>query len=192
MEMLILTEGIFTVLLRIFTYFFTRFSSYGILVLRKEKAFTQARLPSNSPRAAEANFNLRELITTLKNRRICFSSFAGPSLLSAQRDSHSTNQPSFPILDLRELFQPENSKFANKGQRSMGETQLLNIPSAVFAVILIVAFGIFADTGGIPRLAIPLGFMTVILACYGVLYAFPNNGGVYAATIIVGGFSTAW
>ena len=36
----------------------------------KEKAFAQARLPRSSPRAAEANFNLRELITTLKNKRI--------------------------------------------------------------------------------------------------------------------------
>jgi hypothetical protein len=36
----------------------------------KEKAFTQARLPSNSPRAAEANFDVRELIVTLKNKRV--------------------------------------------------------------------------------------------------------------------------
>jgi hypothetical protein len=74
----------------------------------------------------------------------------------------------------------------------MGEAQLLNIPSAVFAVILTVAFGIFADTGRIPQPAIPLGFMIAILACYGVLYVFPNNGGVYAATVIAGGFSVAW
>lgn len=36
----------------------------------KEQAFIEARLPSNSPRAAEANFDLRELLTTLKNLRI--------------------------------------------------------------------------------------------------------------------------
>ncbi|KAJ6179370.1 hypothetical protein N7519_009831 [Penicillium mononematosum] len=66
----------------------------------------------------------------------------------------------------------------------MGETQLLNIPSAV------VAFGILADTGRIQP-AIPLGFMIVILTCYSVVYAFPNNSGPYAATIIAGGFSTA-
>jgi MFS family permease len=83
---LILTEGIFTVLLGIFTYFFLPdCKSFELSILGvtnstvpstaswlsdKEKAFTQARLPSNSPRAAEANFNLRELITTLKNKRI--------------------------------------------------------------------------------------------------------------------------
>ncbi|KAJ5445242.1 hypothetical protein N7491_001324 [Penicillium cf. griseofulvum] len=138
---LILTEGIFTVLLGIFTYFSLRdFPSTATWLSEKEKSFTQARLPSNSPRAAEANFNLRELITTLKNKRIwLFLSFAG-----------------------------------------------------LFAVILTVAFDIFTDTGRIPQPAIPLGFMIVILACYGVLYAFPNNGGVYAATIVAGGFSTAW
>ena len=34
--------------------------------------------------------------------------------------------------------------------------------------------------------------MIVIEVCYGVIYAFPRTGGVYAATIITGGFSTAW
>lgn len=85
---LILTEGIFTVLLGIFTYFFlpdcrpsqppvlditnhhSTVPSTASWLSEKEKAFTQARLPSNSPRAAESNFNLRELITTLKNKRI--------------------------------------------------------------------------------------------------------------------------
>ncbi|OQE36098.1 hypothetical protein PENCOP_c012G00483 [Penicillium coprophilum] len=174
---LILTEGIFTVLLGIFTYFFLPdFPSTASWLSEKEKAFTQARLPSNSPRAAEANFNLRELITTLKNKRIwlflfCWAFFTiGTTGLS--------------------FYQP--TVISNLGFTSMGEAQLLNIPSAVFAVILTVAFGIFADTGRIPQPAIPLGFMIVILACYGVLYAFPNNGGVYAATIVAGGFSTAW
>ncbi|KAJ5704938.1 hypothetical protein N7536_000627 [Penicillium majusculum] len=174
---LILTEGIFTVLLGIFTYFFLPdFPSTASWLSEKEKAFTQARLPSNSPRAAESNFNLRELITTLKNKRIwlfllCWAFFTiGTTGLT--------------------FYQP--TVISNLGFTSMGESLLLNIPSAVFAVILTVAFGIFADTGRIPQPAIPLGFMIVILACYGVLYAFPNTGGVYAATIVAGGFSTAW
>ena len=36
----------------------------------KEKAFLQARLPRSSPRAAESDFNLREIIDTLKNYRV--------------------------------------------------------------------------------------------------------------------------
>ncbi|KAJ5128414.1 hypothetical protein N7448_002133 [Penicillium atrosanguineum] len=123
---LISTEGLFTVLLGIFTYFFLPdFPSTASWLSDEQKDFIQARLPVNSP-------------------------------------------------------------------RSMGESLLLNIPSAVFAVVLTIAFGIFADTGRIPQPAIPLAFMIVIEACYGVLYIFPNNGGVYAATVIAGGFSTAW
>lgn len=76
--------------------------------------------------------------------------------------------------------------------RSIAKAQLLNIPAAVFSVILTILFGIFADTGRIPQPSIPLGFMVIILACYAVLYSFPNTGSVYAATIIAGGFSTAW
>ncbi|KAE8370147.1 major facilitator superfamily domain-containing protein [Aspergillus caelatus] len=142
----------------------------------REQTFIEARLPSNAPRAAEANFNLAELITTLKNKRIwlfllCWAFFTvGTTGLT--------------------FYQP--TVIANLGFTSMGETQLLNIPSAVFAVILTVVFGILADTGRIPQPAIPLAFMIVIEACYGVLYAFPNTGGVYAATILAGGFSTAW
>lgn len=62
----------------------------------------------------------------------------------------------------------------------------------MFSVILTVLFGIFADTGRLPQPSIPLFFMVVIMACYAVLYTFPSTGGVYAATIIAGGFSTAW
>jgi hypothetical protein len=75
---------------------------------------------------------------------------------------------------------------------TIAQAQLLNIPAAIFACILTIIFGIFANTGRIPQPLIPLGFMIVILACYLVLYTFPNTGGVYAATMIAGGFSTAW
>lgn len=36
----------------------------------KEKAFIQARLPPNAPRADELNFNAREIINTLKDKRL--------------------------------------------------------------------------------------------------------------------------
>ena len=75
---------------------------------------------------------------------------------------------------------------------TIAQAQLLNIPAAIFACILTIIFGIFANTGRIPQPLIPLGFMIVILACYLDLYTFPNTGGVYAATMIAGGFSTAW
>jgi hypothetical protein len=68
----------------------------------------------------------------------------------------------------------------------------LNIPHAIFSVVVTVLFGIVTDTGRIPQPLIPLGFMIIIQACYAVLYKFPSNGAVYAATVIAGGFSTAW
>ncbi|RAH67308.1 pantothenate transporter [Aspergillus aculeatinus CBS 121060] len=174
---LILTEGIITIVLGVLTYvFLPDFPSTSSWLSETEQAFIQARLPRNSPRAQESNFNLRELINTLRNERIwlfllCWAFFTvGTTGLT--------------------FYQP--TVIANLGFTSMGESLLLNIPSAVFAVILTLAFGVFADTGRIPQPAIPLAFMIVIEACYGVLYAFPNSGGVYAATIIAGGFSTAW
>ena len=36
----------------------------------KEKAFIQARLPPNSPRAEELNFNFREIVSSLKDLRL--------------------------------------------------------------------------------------------------------------------------
>ncbi|GAB1201107.1 hypothetical protein APSETT444_010494 [Aspergillus pseudonomiae] len=174
---LVLTEGIFTVILGIVTYFLLPdFPSTASWLSEREQAFIQARLPRNAPRAAEANFDLRELVTTLKNKRIwlfllCWAFFTvGTTGLT--------------------FYQP--TVIANLGFTSIGQAQLLNIPSAVFAVLLTVVFGILADRGRIPQPAIPLAFMIVIEVCYGVLYAFPNTGGVYAATIIAGGFSTAW
>ncbi|KAI9034958.1 pantothenate transporter [Aspergillus affinis] len=173
---LILTEGIFTVVLGIFVFFFLPdFPSTASWLSEKEKAFIQARLPSNSPRAAEANFDLRELITTLKNKRVwlfllCWAFFTvGTTGLL--------------------FYQP--TVIANLGFTSIAQTQLLNIPSAVFAVVLTIVFGIFADTGRIPQPSIPLGFMIVIQACYAVLYTFPSNGGVYVATIIATGSAFA-
>jgi hypothetical protein len=50
--------------------------------------------------------------------------------------------------------------------------------SGVFAVALTLVFGIFADIGRIPQLAIPLAFRLVDKACYGMLYALPSNGGI--------------
>jgi hypothetical protein len=36
----------------------------------KEKAFVQARLPSNAPRESESNFNFREIILSLKDLKM--------------------------------------------------------------------------------------------------------------------------
>lgn len=158
----------------------------------REKAFVQARLPTNSPRAAEANFSLKELITTLKDHKVwlfllCWAfytvgttglQFYQPTVIANLGFGYSNflSQKSVVLIS----------------SRTIAQAQLLNIPAAVFSIILTIIFGVFANTGRIPQPAIPLGFMIIILACYSVLYNFPNTGGVYAATMIAGGFSTAW
>ncbi|KAF3392953.1 hypothetical protein DPV78_009934 [Talaromyces pinophilus] len=174
---LILTEGIITILLGISTYFFLPdFPATAPWLSDREKRFVQARLPNNSPRAEESNFDIKELIATLKNKRVWLF------LLCWAFYTVGTTGLSF--------YQP--TVIAELGFTTLARTQLLNIPPAVLSVIITIIFGIVADTGRIPQPAIPLGFMIVILSCYSVLYTFPSSGGVYAATVIAGGFSTAW
>ena len=38
----------------------------------------------------------------------------------------------------------------------------------------------------------PLTFLSVIMICYGVLYAYPSNGAVYAATMIANACAASW
>lgn len=67
---------------------------------------------------------------------------------------------------------------------SIAQAQLLNLPITILGLIVIGVSGVFADNGRLPRPLYPLSFLTIILACYGVLVAYPNSGGVYAATMI--------
>ncbi|EPE06666.1 pantothenate transporter [Ophiostoma piceae UAMH 11346] len=174
---LILAEGIFTIALGVVVYIYLPdFPATSKWLDDREKAFIQARLPRNAPRAAEMHFNWREFITTLKDLRLWL--FLGCWAFYTIGTTGLT------------FYQP--TVIANLGFTSIGRAQLLNIPPAIFACILTIVFGIFADSGRLPQPSIPLFFMVVILACYVVEYTYPSTGGVYAATVIAGGFSTAW
>ncbi|KAK3323338.1 major facilitator superfamily domain-containing protein [Cercophora scortea] len=174
---LILTEGIFTIFLGVFIYFYLPdFPDDASWMTDREKAFVKARLPINSPRDGEDDFNWAEFITTLKDKKLWLF------LLCWAFYTIGTTGLNF--------YQP--TVIANLGFTSLAQSQLLNIPPAIFACVLTIIFGVFADTGRIPQPSIPLFFMVVILACYVVEYTYPNTGGVYAATLIAGGFSTAW
>lgn len=81
---------------------------------------------------------------------------------------------------------------ANLGFTTIARSQLLNIPTAILTIGFIAIFGIWADTARLPRPLYPLSFMIVILACYSVLYTFPNTGAVYAASIIATALGSAW
>jgi hypothetical protein len=88
------------------------------------------------------------------------------------------------------FYQP--TVIANLGFTDIASAQLLNLPVSIFSIIVIGVTGAFADNGRLPRPLYPLSFLTIILICYGVLYAYPNNGGVYAATLIGNGVASAW
>ncbi|KAK0702986.1 major facilitator superfamily domain-containing protein [Lasiosphaeria miniovina] len=174
---LIITEGIFTVFLGAFVFFFLPdFPDDAKWMMDREKAFVQARLPINSPRNAEMDFNWREFIDTLKDKKLWLFLLCW----------------AFYTIGVTGLLFYQPTVIANLGFTTLAQSQLLNIPPAIFACLLTVVFGVFADTGRIPQPSIPLFFMVVILACYVVEYTYPSTGGVYAATVIASGFATAW
>ncbi|KAK8043163.1 major facilitator superfamily domain-containing protein [Apiospora phragmitis] len=70
--------------------------------------------------------------------------------------------------------------------------QILNIPIPILGLALIATTGLLADNARLPRPLYPLAFLTIILACYGVLVAYPSNAAVYAATMIGNDVTTAW
>ncbi|KAI8675872.1 hypothetical protein NCS57_00489900 [Fusarium keratoplasticum] len=174
---LILTEGVFTIILGIIVYLvLPDFPNTARWMSQAEKDFIQARLPINAPRAAEKDFDWTEFWQTLKDPKLWLF------LLCWAFYTIGTTGLQF--------YQP--TVIANLGFTTIAQAQLLNIPPAIFACVLTIVFGWVANTGYIPLPAIPLTFMVIIEACYVVLYTFPNTGGVYAATVIAGGFSIAW
>ncbi|KAI8664497.1 hypothetical protein NCS55_00958800 [Fusarium keratoplasticum] len=174
---LILTEGVFTIILGIIVYLvLPDFPNTARWMSQAEKDFIQARLPINAPRAAEKDFDWTEFWQTLKDPKLWLF------LLCWAFCTIGTTGLQF--------YQP--TVIANLGFTTIAQAQLLNIPPAIFACVLTIVFGWVANTGYIPLPAIPLTFMVIIEACYVVLYTFPNTGGVYAATVIAGGFSIAW
>ncbi|KAH7146243.1 major facilitator superfamily domain-containing protein [Dactylonectria macrodidyma] len=174
---LIVTEGIFTIVLGIIVYVvLPDFPDTASWMSQREKDFVQARLPVNAPRSAEKDFDGKEFWRTLKDLKLWLF------LLCWAFYTVGTTGLQF--------YQP--TVIANLGFTTIAQAQLLNIPPAIFACLLTIAFGWVAGTGRVPLPAIPLTFMIIIEACYIVLYTFPNTGGVYTATVIAGGFSTAW
>lgn len=142
----------------------------------KEKAFIQARLPPNAPRAAEEDFNVREIISTLKNRRLWLFTLIWATF------TVGTSGVKF--------YQP--TVIANLGYTSIAQAQLLNLPISILSIIVIGVTGLFADNGKLPRPVYPLTVFVVILSCYAVLVVYPSNGAVYAATLIGNAFTSAF
>ncbi|EXF84184.1 hypothetical protein CFIO01_09303 [Colletotrichum fioriniae PJ7] len=142
----------------------------------KEKAFIQARLPSNAPRAEEMNFNFSEIVDSLKDRRLWLFTLIWATF------TVGTSGVRF--------YQP--TVIANLGFTTIARAQLLNLPISLLSIFVIGVTGFFADKGTVPRPLYPLGVFAVVIACYGVLVAYPSNGAVYAATLVGNAFTSAF
>lgn len=68
--------------------------------------------------------------------------------------------------------------------RTIAQAQLLNLPVSILSIVLIALTGYFADKSRLPRPVYPLAVYAIVLACYGVMVAYPSDAGVYAATLI--------
>lgn len=142
----------------------------------REKAFIQARLPPNAPRAAEQDFDAREILSSLKDRRLWLFTLIWATF------TVGTSGVRF--------YQP--TVIANLGYTTIAQAQLLNLPISILSIVVIGITGFFADNGRLPRPVYPLFVFAVVLACYGVLVAYPSNGAVYAATLIGNAFTSAF
>ncbi|KAF4977634.1 hypothetical protein FDECE_18333 [Fusarium decemcellulare] len=172
-----LVEGVITIGFGVLLFFiFPDFPAQAKWLTDKEKRFLQARLPPNAPRSSEANFKASEIWDTMKDQRLWWFAF-----IWATKTIGSTGL-SFYLPTI----------VASLGLASIAESQLLTIPSSVLAIILIAFSGCLTNSLALPYPAVALAYLISNLACYGVMVAYPNNGGVYAATLIAAGVSLAW
>ncbi|KAI0014490.1 putative pantothenate transporter [Xylariaceae sp. FL0662B] len=176
-QWLFLVEAIATIIIGITIWFLLPdFPQTASWLTDREKAFIQARLPANAPRAAEQDFKLSEIISSLKDKRLWLFTFIWAFF------TVGTSGVRF--------YQP--TVIADLGFTTIAQAQLLNLPITVLGLIVIGVTGVFADNGRLPRPLYPLSFLTIILVCYAVMVVYPNNGGVYAATMIGNAVTTAW
>ncbi|KAI1076683.1 putative pantothenate transporter [Whalleya microplaca] len=176
-QWLFLIEGIVTIVLSVGIWFLLPdFPATARWLSEKEKAFVQARLPPNAPRASEENFNWKQVISSLKDKRLWLFT------LNWALFTTGTSGVQF--------YQP--TVIADLGFTDVATAQLLNLPMSIAAIILIALTGVYADKGRLPRPVLPLAVTVVVIACYAVLIVYPNNGGVYATTLIANAFAKAW
>ncbi|KAJ2980283.1 hypothetical protein NUW58_g6984 [Xylaria curta] len=176
-QWLFLVEAIGTILVGIAVWFLLPdFPETASWLTDKEKAFIQARLPENAPRAAEQDFNWGEIWSSLKDKRLWLFTLIW-ALFTVGTSGVRFYQPTV---------------IANLGFTTIAEAQLLNLPISVVGLFVIFLSGYFADNGRLPRPLYPLSFLVIIIASYAVLIVFPSNGAVYAATLIGNAVTAAW
>ncbi|KAJ5310399.1 Amidase [Penicillium atrosanguineum] len=176
-QWLFLTEGIATVIFGVAIWLLLPdFPETAKWLTEREKQFIQARLPSNAPRSNEQNFDLREIIASLKDIRLWLFTLIWATF------TVGTNGVTFY----------QSTVIADLGYTSIAKAQLLNLPITACGLLFIAVTGIMADRSRIPRPLYPLSFLLIIIVCYGVFVAYPSNGAIYAVTLIGNAFTAGW
>ncbi|KAL4796861.1 major facilitator superfamily domain-containing protein [Aspergillus venezuelensis] len=129
----------------------------------KEEAFLQARLPQNSPRAAEKNFVFKEVVKTFLDRRLWLFTLSWACMTSG-----------------------------SSGVNNIATAQILNIPMSALTIIFIIIGGYTSARATVPLPVFPITCTIVVIACYSVLVAYPNVIGVYIAMMIGNAASVTW
>ncbi|KAI1845466.1 hypothetical protein JX266_008324 [Neoarthrinium moseri] len=174
---LFIFEGATTIVLSALILFrLPDFPSTTSWLSEREKAFIQARLPPNAPRGAEENFSWGEIVTSLKDKRLWLFT------LSWALQTCGGSGVKFY----------QSTIIANLGFSDIATAQLLNILMSALAIIIIVTCTWLAGKGSIPIPLFPVAFTVIIVACYGVMTAYPSDVGVYIAMMIGNAVSTAW
>lgn len=173
-----LVEAVITIAFGIALWFvLPNFPEQATWLTAKEKEFLQGRLPANAPRSDESHFKASEILEALKDSRMWLFTLVWATL------TVGTSGLAF--------YQP--TVIANLGFTSIAKSQLLNIPTAILAILIITVLSYVSDnTTSLPKPVLPLTLLLVMLACYAVLFTFPSNGGVYAATVISNACANSW
>ncbi|KAI8685016.1 MFS domain-containing protein [Fusarium keratoplasticum] len=174
---LFIIEGIVTILLAFVIWFrLPDFPGTSEWLTPKERAFLQARLPVASPRSSEKDFDMREVIKTLRDKRLWLFTLSW-ALQTCGASGVKFYQPSI---------------IANMGFSSIATAQILNIPMSVLTIIIIVTAGYVSDRAKFPLPLFPITSTIIVIASYGILVAYPNDIAVYIGMLIGNSFSIAW
>ncbi|VUC27958.1 unnamed protein product [Clonostachys rosea] len=141
-----------------------------------EKAFLQARLPPNAPRSSEKNFVLKEILLSLRDKRLWLFTLSW-ALMTSGKNGIDFYRPTI---------------ISHMGFSDIATAQILNIPTSFLAIILILVLGYASNTARIPLPIYPIGCTIVIIAMYSILVVYPNDIGVYIGMMIGIACGTAW
>ncbi|KAI0469650.1 major facilitator superfamily domain-containing protein [Xylariaceae sp. FL0804] len=176
-QWLFIIEGAFTVAVAIVIFFILPdFPGNTKWLSPTEKAFLQARLPRNSPRAGEKNFVFREVLSTLRDKRLWLFTLSW-AFMTCGKSGVTFFQPT--IIE-------------NLGFSGVATAQILNIPVFALTMVVICVVGYASSTARVPIPVFPIFCNVVVIASYSVLVAYPNDIGVYIAMTVGNAFGTAW